>query len=258
MALIPFDIAIGGLNSLAGILGATEQDKQQRRMMEEAARQRALALQKRRQLSNKASEEFQRLEAEGAFNAKPELDFIKQSIGQGLVTDLGNQNAWLRGLGYKPEDTPLILGGRALTSDAALKGQKLSLDATNAARERRRQALADLYAVQSGEADFLANSGTNLAREGMAMPGNNLQNALQNIISGGLGKRIEEEYFKKKVPGVGATTSSQPRVSYAPGSLADSLERFRNVSLTRIPGIMNGQETIFSPNGKIRISGMPQ
>lgn len=246
MALIPFDIAIGGLNSLAGILGATEQDRRQRRMMEEAARQRALALQKRRQQGMMAEKEFQKLEAEGAFNAQPELDFIKQSVGQGLVTDLGNQYAWLGGLGYKPDDTPLILGGRALTSDAALKGQKLSLDATNAARERRRQALADLYAVQSGEADFLANSGTNLAREGMAMPGNNLQNTLQNIISGGLGKRIEEEYFKKKVPGVGATASSQSKVSYAPGSLAAGLEQFRNIGLSD-----------YNPF-KIKISGLPQ
>ena len=245
MALIPFDIAIGGLNSLAGILGATEQDRRQRRMMEEAARQRALALQKRRELSNRASEEFQKLEAEGAFNAQPELDFIKRSIGEGLVTDLGNQNAWLRNLGYNPDDTPLILGGRALTSDAALKGQKLSLDATAAARERRRQALADLNAVQSGEADFLGNSGTNLAREGMAMPENNLQNTLQNIIGGGLGKRIEEEYFKKKVPGVGATASSQSRVSYAPGSLAAGLDQFRNIGFRD-----------YNPS-RIKISGLP-
>lgn len=256
MALIPFDIAIGGLNSLAGILGATEQDRRQRRQLEEAARQREIALRKYAEQSRRAEQEFQRLELSNAFNADQELDLIKRSIGEGLVTDLGNQNAWLRGLGYKPDDTPSILGGRALTSDAALKGQKLSLDATNAARERRRQAVADLRGVQNQEAGFRSGMGTELMREGMSMPANNLQNTLQNIIGGGLGKRIEEEYFKKKVPGVGATASSQSRVSYAPGSLADSLERFRNVGLTRIPGIMNGQETVFSPNGGIRNLGL--
>ncbi len=36
MALIPFDVALGGLNSIASIFGANEQDRLRQRQMEEA------------------------------------------------------------------------------------------------------------------------------------------------------------------------------------------------------------------------------
>lgn len=213
MALIPFDIAISGLNSIAGILGATEKNRQRQRMLDEAARQQAIVLQGYVDRSKEARREFQSLEQDNAFNPKAEEDFIVRDVAEGLGTNLGNQYAWLRGLGYKPEDAPLTLGAKKLTADSALKAEERILAARNAARERRRQALADLNAVQNQEAQFRSGLGSSLYQQGASIPGNSMETMIGNIISGGLGKRIEEEYFKKKVPGVGATATSNPSFS---------------------------------------------
>jgi hypothetical protein len=85
--------------------------------------------------------------------------------------------------------------------------------------------------VQGQEAQARMGLGGQMVSEGMAMPGNNLENALKNAIASGLPSKIGEAFKKSKKDNV----TPQPQVSYAPGSMAAGLEQFKNIRLSGVP-----------------------
>ena len=183
MALIPIDIALGGINSIRGLIGANEADRERRRQLEEAARQRRMAIDALAKQSNDAFQEYQRRLQAGEFDATKALDLIGRTSAENLRTGLGNQLTSLRNLGYKAGDTPIEMGTKAMTSDALLREQAQRLAAQQQYEDRQQQALGYLDQVRAREASARMGLGTEFAREGMAMPANNLDNYIQNLVT---------------------------------------------------------------------------
>lgn len=231
MALIPFDVALGGINTIAGIFGANEADRQRQRQLEQAARQRAKAIEQLAQASNDAYQDYQRRLQAGEFDATRALDLIGQQSGANLRNALGQSMTSLRNLGYKPGDTPLEQGAKSLTSNALLQEQAQRLQAQQSVEDRRQQALNYLRQVQGQESQARMGLGGQMVSEGMAMPGNNLENAIKNAIASGLPSKIGDAFKKSKKDNV----TPQPQVSYAPGSMAAGLEQFKNIRLSGVP-----------------------
>jgi len=234
MALIPFDVALGGINTIAGIFGANEADRQRQRQLEQAARQRAKAIEQLAQASNDAYQDYQRRLQAGEFDATRTLDLIGQQSGANLRNALGQSMTSLRNLGYKPGYTPLEQGAKSLTSNALLQEQAQRLQAQQSVEDRRQQALNYLRQVQGQEAQARMGLGGQMVSEGMAMPGNNLENALKNAIASGLPSKIGE-VLKKSNPRSTFTTVATPETNYAPGSMAAGLEQFKNIRLSGVP-----------------------
>ena len=89
MALIPIDVALGGINSIRGLIGANEADRERRRQLEEAARQRRIAIDILAKQSDDAFIEYQRWVQEN--NPQKALDLIGRTSAENLRTGLGNQ-----------------------------------------------------------------------------------------------------------------------------------------------------------------------
>ncbi len=200
MALIPIDVALGGINSIRGLIGANEADRERRRQLEQAAAQRRMAIDALAKQSNDAFQEYQRRLQAGEFDATKALDLIGRTSAENLRTGLGNQLTSLRNLGYKAGDTPIEMGTKAMTSDALLREQAQRLAAQQQFEDRQQQALGYLDQVRAREASARMGLGGQMQEEGMRMPGNNLDTFMQNLIGGGFAKRLEEEYFKKPKP----------------------------------------------------------
>ena len=183
MALIPIDVALGGINSIRGLFGANEADRERRRQLEQAAAQRRMAIDALAKQSNDAFQEYQRRLQAGEFDATKALDLIGKTSAENLRTGLGNQLTSLRNLGYKAGDTPIEMGTKAMTSDALLREQAQRLAAQQQFEDRQQQALGYLDQVRAREASARMNLGGEMMREGMAMPGNNLQSYLGNLVS---------------------------------------------------------------------------
>lgn len=183
MALIPIDVALGGINSIRGLFGANEADRERRRQLEQAAAQRRMAIDALAKQSNDAFQEYQRRLQAGEFDATKALDLIGRTSAENLRTGLGNQLTSLRNLGYKAGDTPIEMGTKAMTSDALLREQAQRLAAQQQYEDRQQQALDRLDQVRAREASARMGLGTEFAREGMAMPANNLENYIQNLVT---------------------------------------------------------------------------
>jgi hypothetical protein len=183
MALIPIDVALGGINSIRGLFGANEADRERRRQLEQAAAQRRMAIDALAKQSNDAFQEYQRRLQAGEFDATKALDLIGRTSAENLRTGLGNQLTSLRNLGYKAGDTPIEMGTKAMTSDALLREQAQRLAAQQQFEDRQQQALGYLDQVRAREASARMGLGGEMMREGMATPGNNLQSYLGNLVS---------------------------------------------------------------------------
>ena len=231
MALIPFDVALGGLNSIAGIFGANEADRAQRRMLEEANRQRARAIENLARQSNEAFQDYQRRLQAGEFDATKTLNLIGEQSGANLRNQLGQSLTSLRNLGYKPGDTPIEQGAKSMTSNALLQEQAMRLKAQQDFEDRQQQALGNLRQVQNVENQARLGLGSQMMGEGMAMPSQNVKGAIQDIIQSGLPAKIGEALKRKP----STTTVQQAKPVYAPGSLAAGLDQFRNIRLSGVP-----------------------
>lgn len=174
---------LGSINSIRGLIGANEADRERRRQIEEAARQRRMAIDALAKQSNDAFQEYQRRLQAGEFDATKALDLIGRTSAENLRTGLGNQLTSLRNLGYKAGDTPIEMGTKAMTSDALLREQAQRLAAQQQFEDRQQQALGYLDQVRAREASARMGLGTEFARESMAMPANNLQTYLGNLVS---------------------------------------------------------------------------
>jgi hypothetical protein len=183
MALIPIDVALGGINSIRGLIGANEADRERRRQLEQAAAQRRMAIDALAKQSNDAFQEYQRRLQAGEFDATKALDLIGRTSAENLRTGLGNQLTSLRNLGYKAGDTPIEMGTKAMTSDALLKEQAQRLAAQQQFEDRQQQALGYLDQVRAREASARMGLGGQMQEEGMRMPGTNLQSYLGNLVS---------------------------------------------------------------------------
>lgn len=183
MALIPIDVALGGINSIRGLFGANEADRERRRQLEQAAAQRRMAIDALAKQSNDAFQEYQRRLQAGEFDATKALDLIGRTSAENLRTGLGNQLTSLRNLGYKAGDTPIEMGTKAMTSDALLREQAQRLAAQQQFEDRQQQALDRLDQVRAREASARMGLGGQMMSEGMAMPANNLQSYLGNLVS---------------------------------------------------------------------------
>ena len=183
MALIPIDVALGGINSIRGLFGANEADRERRRQLEQAAAQRRMAIDALAKQSNDAFQEYQRRLQAGEFDATKALDLIGRTSAENLRTGLGNQLTSLRNLGYKAGDTPIEMGTKAMTSDALLREQAQRLAAQQQFEDRQQQALGYLDQVRAREANARMGLGGQMQEEGMRMPGTNLQSYLGNLVS---------------------------------------------------------------------------
>jgi len=183
MALIPINVALGGINSIRGLFGANEADRERRRQLEQAAAQRRMAIDALAKQSNDAFQEYQRRLQAGEFDATKALDLIGRTSAENLRTGLGNQLTSLRNLGYKAGDTPIEMGTKAMTSDALLREQAQRLAAQQQFEDRQQQALGYLDQVRAREASARMGLGGQMMSEGMAMPANNLQSYLGNLVS---------------------------------------------------------------------------
>jgi len=230
MALIPFDVALGGLNSIASIFGANEQDRLRQRQMEEAARQRAKALDILANDSNEALIDFQRRLQNREFDPTNALDLIGRTSAENLGTVLKNLNVGPMGE-YRRGDTPREMAARIATTEGLQNEQAARLNAQLQFEDRRQQALDRLNQIRGREASFRGNIGGQMMREGMATP-ERLGATIQGIIQGGLPGQIKEALAKK--PRTQTTTGTNPK-AYAPQSLAAGLEQFRDIRLSGVP-----------------------
>lgn len=231
MALIPFDVALGGLNSIASIFGANEQDRQRQRQMEEAARQRARALDILARQSNEAFMDFQRRQQAGEFDPTKALERVRAESALNLQNALGGSMTSLRNLGYKPGDSAIEMSTKGLTSEALLGEQAQRLATEQAFQDRQQAAQNYLRQIQGQEAQARMGLGGQMMGEGMATPGGNMGATIQSIIQSGLPGQIKEALAKK--PRTQTTTMATP--SYAPNSLAAGLDQFRNIRLSGVP-----------------------
>jgi hypothetical protein len=237
MALIPIDVALGGINSIRGLIGANEADRERRRQLEQAAAQRRIAIDALAKQSNDAFQEYQRRLQAGEFDATKALDLIGRMSRENLGVGVGNLDVKFGE--YKPGDTPKEMARNVMTSDALLREQAQRLAAQQQFEDRQQQALGYLDQVRAREASARMGLGGQMQEEGMRMPGNNLDTFMQNLIGGGFAKRLEEEYFKKPKP---KTTAgyNPPAPSQAP--LGSQMNWQKDVSeVTDIPlsGIIN-------------------
>ena len=180
MALIPIDVALGGINSIRGLFGANEADKERRRQLEEAARQRRIAIDMLAKRSQDAFDAFQRWEQ--SFNPQATLNQIGQASAENLGTVLKNLNVGPMGE-YRKDDTPRVMAARVATTEGLLKEQAARLAAQQQFENERYARLSDVNQRRLEEAQGRGNFATEFAREGMAMPGNNLQSYLGNLVS---------------------------------------------------------------------------
>lgn len=231
MALIPFDVALGGLNSIASIFGANEQDRQRQRQMEEAARQRAKALDILANQSREASLDLQRRFQEGEFDPSKALERVRQESALNLQNALGGSMTSLRNLGYKPGDSAIEMATKGLTSEALLGEQALRRDTEQAFQASQQAAQNYLRQIQGQEAQARMGLGGQMMGEGMATP-ERLGTTIQGIIQSGLPGQIKEALAKK--PRTQTTTGTNPK-AYAPQSLAAGLEQFRDIRLSGVP-----------------------
>lgn len=232
MALIPFDVALGGLNSIASIFGANEADRQRQRQMEEAARQRARALDILARQSNEAFMDFQRRQQAGEFDPTKALERVRAESALNLQNALGGSMTSLRNLGYKPGDSAIEMATKGLTSEALLGEQAQRLATEQAFQDRQQAAQNYLRQIQGQEAQARMGLGNQMMGEGMATPGGNMGATIQSIIQSGLPGQIKEALAKK--PRTQTTTGTNPK-SYAPNSLAAGLDQFRNIRLSGVP-----------------------
>ena len=231
MALIPFDVALGGLNSIASIFGANEQDRQRQRQMEEAARQRAKALDILARQSNEAFMDFQKRQQAGEFDPTKALERVRAESALNLQNALGGSMTSLRNLGYKPGDSAIEMATKGLTSEALLGEQAQRLATEQAFQDRQQAAQNYLRQIQGQEASARMGLGGQMMSEGMATP-ERLGSTIQGIIQSGLPGQIKEALAKK--PSTQTTTGTNPK-AYAPQSLAAGLEQFRNIRLSGVP-----------------------
>ncbi len=231
MALIPFDVALGGLNSIASIFGANEQDRLRQRQMEEAARQRAKALDILARQSNEAFMDFQRRQQAGEFDPTKALERVRAESALNLQNALGGSMTSLRNLGYKPGDSAIEMATKGLTSEALLGEQSQRLATEQAFQDRQQAAQNYLRQIQGQEASARMGLGGQMMGEGMATP-ERLGATIQGIIQSGLPGQIKEALAKK--PRTQTTTGTNPK-AYAPQSLAAGLEQFRNIRLSGVP-----------------------
>ena len=231
MALIPFDVALGGLNSIASIFGANEQDRQRQRQMEEAARQRAKALDILARQSNEAFMDFQRRQQAGEFDPTKALERVRAESALNLQNALGGSMTSLRNLGYKPGDSAIEMATKGLTSEALLGEQAQRIATEQAFQDRQQAAQNYLRQIQGQEASARMGLGGQMMSEGMATP-ERLGSTIQGIIQGGLPGQIKEALAKKQ--STQTTTGTNPK-AYAPQSLAAGLEQFRNIRLSGVP-----------------------
>lgn len=174
---------LGGINSIRGLIGANEVDRQRQEQLNQAAAQRRMAIDALAKQSNDAFQEYQRRLQAGEFDATKALDLIGRTSAENLRTGLGNQLTSLRNLGYKAGDTPIEMGTKAMTSDALLREQAQRLAAQQQYEDRQQQALGYLDQVRAREASARMGLGGQMTNEGMAMPGTNLQSYLGNLVS---------------------------------------------------------------------------
>ena len=231
MALIPFDVALGGLNSIASIFGANEQDRQRQRQMEEAARQRAKALDILARQSNEAFMDFQRRQQAGEFDPTKALERVRAESALNLQNALGGSMTSLRNLGYKPGDSAIEMATKGLTSEALLGEQAQRIATEQAFQDRQQAAQNYLRQIQGQEASARMGLGGQMMSEGMATP-ERLGSTIQGIIQSGLPGQIKEALAKKQ--STQTTTGTNPK-AYAPQSLAAGLEQFRNIRLSGVP-----------------------
>lgn len=231
MALIPFDVALGGLNSIASIFGANAQDRQRQRQMEEAARQRARALDILANQSREASLDLQRRFQEREFDPTKALERVRAESALNLQNALGSSMTSLRNLGYKPGDSAIEMATKGLTSEALLGEQAQRLATEQAFQDRQQAAQNYLRQIQGQEAQARMGLGGQMMSEGMATP-ERLGSTIQSIIQSGLPGQIKEALAKK--PRAQTTTGTNPK-AYAPQSLAAGLEQFRNIRLSGVP-----------------------
>ena len=235
MALIPFDVALGGLNSIASIFGANEQDRLRQRQMEEASRQRAKALDILARQSNEAFMDFQRRQQAGEFDPTKALERVRAESALNLQNALGGSMTSLRNLGYKPGDSAIEMATKGLTSEALLGEQAQRLATEQAFQDRQQAAQNYLRQIQGQEAQARTGLGGQMMGEGMATP-ERLGSTIQGIIQSGLPGQIKEiiEKNKKNVPKMNTATGTNPK-AYAPQSLAAGLEQFRDIRLSGVP-----------------------
>lgn len=182
MALIPIDVALGGINSIRGLFGANEADKERARQLKQAEYQRRMAIDALAKDSADAFREFQRREQAGEFDPKGALDLIGRTSAENLGTVLKNFNVGPMGE-YRRGDTPRELAARIATTEGLQKEEADRLNAQLLFEDKRQQALDRLNQIRGREASARFGVGTEFAREGMAMPGNNLQTYLGNLVS---------------------------------------------------------------------------
>ena len=231
MALIPFDVALGGLNSIASIFGANEQDRLRQRQIEEAARQRAKALDILARQSNEAFMDFQKRQQAGEFDPTKALERVRAESALNLQNALGGSMTSLRNLGYKPGDSAIEMATKGLTSEALLGEQAQRIATEQAFQDRQQAAQNYLRQIQGQEASARMGLGGQMMSEGMATP-ERLGSTIQGIIQSGLPGQIKEALAKK--PSTQTTTGTNPK-AYAPQSLAAGLEQFRNIRLSGVP-----------------------
>jgi hypothetical protein len=180
MALIPIDVALGGINSIRGLFGANEADRERRRQLEQAAAQRRIAIDMLAKRSQDAFDAFQRWEQ--SFNPQATLNQIGQASAENLGTVLKNLNVGPMGE-YRKDDTPRVMAARVATTEGLLKEQAARLAAQQQFENERYARLSDVNQRRFEEAQGRGSFATEFAREGMAMPGNNLQTYLGNLVS---------------------------------------------------------------------------
>lgn len=180
MALIPIDIALGGINSIRGLIGANEADRERRRQLEEAARQRRIAIDMLAKRSQDAFDAFQRWEQ--SFNPQATLNQIGQASAENLGNVLKNLNVGPMGE-YRKDDTPRVMAARIATTEGLLKEQAARLAAQQQFENERYARLSDVNQRRFEEAQARGNLGGQMQEEGMRMPGTNLQSYLGNLVS---------------------------------------------------------------------------
>ena len=180
MALIPIDVALGGINSIRGLFGANEADRERRRQLEQAAAQRRIAIDMLAKRSQDAFDAFQRWEQ--SFNPQATLNQIGQASAENLGNVLKNFNVGPMGE-YRKDDTPRVMAARVATTEGLLKEQAARLAAQQQFENERYARLSDVNQRRFEEAQARGNLGGQMQEEGMRMPGTNLQSYLGNLVS---------------------------------------------------------------------------
>jgi len=130
--------------------------------------------------SQDAFDAFQRWEQ--SFNPQATLNQIGQASAENLGTVLKNLNVGPMGE-YRKDDTPRVMAARVATTEGLLKEQAARLAAQQQFENERYARLSDVNQRRFEEAQGRGSFATEFAREGMAMPGNNLQTYLGNLVS---------------------------------------------------------------------------